>query len=267
MFRSHYKYFVSGLTASLAVLAISTSCMAQSPQDYSNTPPGPFHQPVAPFPVEFGFSQDHSSTAAEGFLRGKAAVIQAHGNFELSKSQAEILRQQARWLDRENDLKQTAALIAQKKMWAEARLEARHERHNQRAAGLQFAAEKEATVYRQAYQLAPNDLDVITGTISWPATLQAAEFEAQRAGLDELFQHHFSYGDPQAETAAKIARSVDQLSRTLGRKIGSVPREQYVATQKFLRGLKYTAASYAGSGGNAGPVVAKPIAGATLATQ
>ena len=104
----------------LISLGIAATATAQAPEDYS-TPPGPFHQPVPPYPVEMGFSQDHSSTAAEGYLRGKAALIQSLGNFQLSESQAQILRQQARWLDRENDLKQTIALHAQKQMWADAR--------------------------------------------------------------------------------------------------------------------------------------------------
>jgi hypothetical protein len=248
-------------------MAVASIAVGQTPQDYSNTPPGPFHQPVAPYPVEFGFSQDHSSTAAEGFLRGTAAVIQARGNFELSRSQADILRQQARWLDRENDLKQTAALIAQKKMWATARAESRQQTNAQRAAGLQLAAEKQATVYRQAYQLGPNDLDVITGTISWPAALKSAEFDTERTQLDELFKRHFSYGDPQSDTATQIGGSVDQLTRTLGRSIGSLPRDQYSAAQKFLRGLKYTAAAYAGNGADAGAVVAKPVAGGKLVAK
>jgi hypothetical protein len=109
-------------------------------------------------------------------------------------------------------------------------------------------------------------LDVNTGTIAWPAALQCAQFDAERTQINELFQRHFSYGDPQAEMATQIARSVDQLSRTLGRSIGSLPRDQYSAAQRFLRGLKYTAASYAG-GANGRPVVATPVAGATLATQ
>jgi hypothetical protein len=266
MSRSNYTHFVLRLIASSAALVVVSTALAQAPEDYSKTPPGPFHQPVAPLPAEFGFAQDHSSTAAEGFLRGKSAVIHALGNFELAKSQADILNQQARWLDRENDLKQTAALIAQKKMWATERAELRNSRNAQRAAGLQLAAEKQATVYREAYHLGPNDLDVNTGTIAWPAALQCAQFDAERTQINELFQRHFSYGDPQAEMATQIARSVDQLSRTLGRSIGSLPRDQYSAAQKFLRGLKYTAASYAG-GANGRPVVATPVAGATLATQ
>lgn len=258
--------FVIGLSTSL-LMAVGSIALGQTPQDYSNTPPGPFHQPVAPYPVEFGFSQDHSSTAAEGFLRGTAAVIQARGNFELSRSQADILRQQARWLDRENDLKQTAALIAQKKMWSAARAESRQQTNAQRAAGLQLAAERQATVYRDAYQLGPNDLDVITGTIAWPVALQSASFDTERTQLDELFQRHFSYGDPQSETATQIGRSVDQLTRTLSKSIASLPRDQYSAAQKFLRGLKYTAAAYAENGANAGAVVAKPVAGGPLATK
>jgi hypothetical protein len=108
----------------MMVLAASAA-MAQSDYQYNDKPPGPFHQPVTPYPVEMGFSQDHSSTAAEGFQRGRAALIQAWGNFQLSASQAQILWEQARWMDRENDLKQTQALAARQIMWRESREEAR----------------------------------------------------------------------------------------------------------------------------------------------
>ena len=111
--------FAAVLLASVATLLVANITVAQSSESYSASEPN--YQPVSPYPVEMGFSQHHSSTAAEGFLRGRAALIQALGSYQLSESQAEILSQQARSLDRDNDLKQTLALHAQQKMWIDAR--------------------------------------------------------------------------------------------------------------------------------------------------
>ena len=264
-----FNRYRSGLTFTflLAAAAISSTVLAQSPDDYRNTPPGPFHQPVAPLPVEFGFSQDHASTAAEGFLRGKAGVIQALGNFQLSKSQADILRQQARWLDRENDLRQTEALVAQKKLWSDARTQSQKSRTSRLADGRVVLAERKTTVYRQAYQLSANELDATTGTISWPTGLDRANFDACRAELGDLFQQHFSYGEPQAATAERIAHAIDHVSRSLRADRGELPRDEYLAAQKFLMGLKYAAATAVNSAAESGTIVARPVAGGTLANQ
>ncbi len=235
--------FVVSLAASLTIFALGNSSLAQSPDDYSHTPPGPFHQPVSPFPVEMGFTQHHSSTAAEGFLRGKAAVIQAHGNFRLSEAQAQILRQQARWLDRENDLLQTQALLAQKKMWDDARAAERKEQEARRIEGQQLLAARQATVYRQVYQLSTDEFDSITGAITWPAVLQNEYFDRERQRVAELVKQQFAYGEPKPEMTTQINRAVEQLASSLRSVISEVPRDDYLAAQKFLTGLRYTTAS------------------------
>jgi hypothetical protein len=184
----------------------------------------------------------HSSTAAEGYLRGRAAVIDALGNFAVLDSQAAILQQQARALDRENDLKQTEALLTQKKMWADARSQARKDRESRAAEGRKLLAERRATAYRDVYQLPADVLNLKTGEIRWPAVLQDVRFQANRDRLDELFRTHVGYGVPRANLATQISRSIDELARVLRSEAGSMSREEYVAAQKFLMGLKYGAA-------------------------
>jgi hypothetical protein len=202
---------------------------------------GAMYHPVHGYPG-WGFGYYHASTSAEGVLNGRAAVINAAGNYELSDSQAGILREQARALDRENDLQQTQALQAQKKMWDDARIQARQDSEVRLAEGLQLLSQRRATVYRQAYQLSANELNMKTGAICWPAALQDAKFQQNRVRIEELFRQYIGYGSPEAGTAAEIARSVDQWARTLRNDVGSVPREDYLAAQKFLVGLKYSAA-------------------------
>jgi hypothetical protein len=190
-----------------------------------------------------GYGGYHSSTVAEGYLRGRAAVIDAAGIYEVNDARAAILNQHARSLSRGNDLKQTEALYAQQKMWSDARIEARNDRELQSQQGQHLLAMHRATTYRDAYRLSDRELNVKTGAISWPEALQGAKFSANRDRVEELFRQHVGYGAPQAKTAQEIARSVDQWSRSLRNDIATMRPEEYLAAQKFLIGLKYSAAS------------------------
>jgi hypothetical protein len=229
------------VAAILATFVLAGAGIAQEPSDYQTVVPGPYHPIVPPYPVEFGFSQDHSSTALEGALRGKAAVIQAWGNFELSDSQARILDQQTRWLSRENDLAQTEALLIQKKLWSDARIEERKEREARVAEGKISQAQRRSTLHREAYRLSPSELDLATGQIIWPVLLQAEEFRFERQQVEDLFREHVSYGTPLREKSREISRLVDKLVRSLRSEIAAVPRGDYMTAQKFLRGLKVEA--------------------------
>jgi hypothetical protein len=232
--------FFAGAFVSFATLIAAGTAVGQSSYGVES---GSTHY-SQPYSYGYGsYGSYHASTAAEGFLRGRAAVIDALGNFEVNDAQAAILREQGRALDRENDLKQTQALHLQKKMWEDARFQARKDRDARIAEGRMVLAERRATIYREAYQLSSNELDIKTGKIAWPAVLQDSRFAANRARMEELFRQHVGYGVPRANMAGEIARSVDQWSRVLWSEVGSLSRENYLSAQKFLLGLKYGAAS------------------------
>src|SRR6476661_564344 len=147
----------AGLLVSFATLVATGTAFGQSSPGYKS---GSEHitRPYSAFGYG-AYGSYHASTAAEGFLRGKAAVIDAVGNFEVNDAQAGILREQGRALTRENNLKQTVALIQQKKIWDDARIQARKDRDARIAEGQQVLAERRATVYRDAYQLTASELD------------------------------------------------------------------------------------------------------------
>src|SRR5262245_37667190 len=189
------------------------------------------------YSAPYGFS----STALEGALRGKAAVIDALGNFDVNEGQAAILREHARTLDRDNDVQQTAALYAQKGLWQQARDAARQAQAARDAEGKVKFAELRATLYKRAYTLSASELNPHTGEIYWPNALQAAKFETDRRRVEQLYRMLVSYPDPQPEVVEEIGRHVDALARALRADICSLPRDEYLAAHKFLRGLKYTA--------------------------
>ncbi|MEX2308951.1 MAG: hypothetical protein WD738_15225 [Pirellulales bacterium] len=229
-----------------AVLLVSVGVAAaeSNPESYKQ-PPGPFHHPIPPYPVEMGFTQHHSSTAYEGWQRGRAALIQAWGNYQLSESQAEILSEQARWMNRENDLKQTEALHAQQAMWRQARKQLRADQDASQAEGQKKLAARRATVYRDVYRLSASQFDRTTGQITWPVVLQDAKYQAACDRVNELFRTHVGYGEPQPVTADEIARCIEPLIRALRKDVSNVTRTDYLAAQKFLISLKYEAKSLA----------------------
>src|SRR5829696_8643782 len=125
----------AGLFVSFATLAGTGNAVGQS--SYS-TEGGSAHH-FQPSSFGYGsYGSYHASTAAEGYLRGRAAVIDAVGNFKVNAAQAAILREQGRALDRENNLKQTEALHLQKKMWEDARIQARRVREARSIEGKQL---------------------------------------------------------------------------------------------------------------------------------
>jgi hypothetical protein len=174
---------------------------------------------------------------AEGYLRGKAAVIDSLGNFLISQSQAAILFEQARALDRENDLRQTQALHVQQALWREARDAKRAYREKRLAEGRAKLAVRKAQVHQAVYRLSPSELNPTTGEIRWPAALAASKFEADRARLQELVRQSVSYGDGGPESAAEIAKLTTALRRELQKDIRTLDRDEYVAAQKFLVAL------------------------------
>lgn len=240
-FSTSTNRITAALFVTLASLSAASTGFAETEMGYGGRSGGHLHRPVRSHPVAFGYGHYHASTAGEGYLRGKAAVIDAVGDYEVNNGQAQILREEARALGRENNLKATEGLLAQKKMWSDARIQARKDRDARIAEGQQLLAKRRATIYRQAYQLTDSELNMKTGEISWPVALQDSCFQESRERMEELFRKHVGYGMPQADAVGEIARAVDQWSRSLTNEVSSMPKAEFLAAQKFLTGLKYSA--------------------------
>ncbi len=207
--------------------------------------PQPFYYPMdmqagaAPQPM----TGDELPPAAPMDTPGDAAIKIQHA--QILAQQARLAAQQARALTNENNLKQTEGMLSQKKMWSDDRLQSRLDREARLAHGQRMLAERRRTVYRQAYQLSPSELNLATGTIAWPTALQNEAFEGQRNHMSELFRQLVTYRDSSPATLSQISKIVDGWSRELKSQTGSVSREDYLGAQKFLLGLKYTAESLA----------------------
>src|SRR5262245_5587458 len=231
------RFVIPSLVSVLALVAAHR--VAAQSGDYGSMTGGP--SSYSPYMGSYSAPYGFSSTALEGALRGKAAVIDALGNFDVNEGQAAILREHARALDRDNDVQQTVALFAQQALWQQARDSARQARAVRDAEGKLKFAELRSTVYKRAYSLSATELNPRTGEIYWPAALQALKFETGRRCVERLYPTLASYPDPQPELVEEIGRHVDALVRTLRTDMCNLPRDEYLAAHKFLRGLKYAA--------------------------
>ena len=211
------------------ILLSSTTALAQHSHDGYGVPSEEFYKPVSPLPPDLHFTYHHASTAAEGWLRGRAALLHAQGNYMLAASQAMICHEQARWLALDN-----------RQRWLEHRfwLKAWHEADLQRrieARRAQLAARRLSTF--GVFMLRPDEINRATGQIAWPMILMSPVFHGPREQLNTLFVLRTQYPAPAAE--AEIDRSVQHLIRGLQRHVAHVDRGEYLAAQDFLRGLLY----------------------------
>lgn len=199
-----------------------------------------FYQPVSPYPVEMGHWQHHSSTALESALRGRAAMIQALGNYRVQDSQARILEEQARSLYYDNDVKKTETLYRKKYLWRQHREEERARQISRDTLGKQLLAQRQATYYNAVYRLTPDELNRVTGQIVWPTALEDERYASGRRQLSFLFRQrarHLSGSvDPFAD---RILKLTEQLKQDLKQQIVDLEPSDYSDAQKFVRGLIY----------------------------
>ncbi len=241
---SHFGYSISFVVVFLVVGAKPQAAVAESSGVSTFKVQGAKHHGHHHHP-HFGFGFDggyHASTAFEGALFGKAAVIDSVGRFRVNDAQAAILREQARAFDRENDLAQVQAFHARLEIARTAREAERARRTAKAAAGQQLLQARQTVVHAAAYQLNTNELNLATGEIRWPAVLEAAKFAADRARIEELVVRQARYGADQS-VAEEIARVSERLSRSLRTEIRVLPRAEYLVAQKFLMGLRFASNS------------------------
>jgi hypothetical protein len=177
-------------------------------------------------------SYDHDSTAAGNYLRGLAGLNYARGSYALCVSQAAILFEEARSLD-----------VYNRRLWVDfyrGHLRRLESERQDRLAIRRFTNETNRLArYKAAYQLSDEELNRTTGEITWPIALQTVEYAKLRSRLDELFRNLNGDTEDAGVSAEQIAVCVKGLQRGLERNRNSIGREDRLAAQKFLCGLKY----------------------------
>ncbi len=176
----------------------------------------------------------HSSTAAEGYGRGAAAVIQAAGEYNLNTSQAAINYEQAYRMSLETSVTKAETFFAKRRI---------NESYRESKQGPPPSRE---TLAQRARDAAPDRLnndqfEAAFGTLFWPAAFDEHRFAAQRNELDRLM------ADRDAQAGVGSAHYHDVASITAAMKgelrglIFEMTPTEYVQALNFLNSVAYEA--------------------------
>lgn len=172
----------------------------------------------------------HSSTGAEGYLRGTADLLRGAGVYNLYSSQAAINMQEARGAAIDNNYKFAQTYFAMRQLNREART------YEQ---GPHITKDEAAEI---ASMQAPDRLDgsqfePTLRTFNWPVALEGPQYADQRAEISRLFAER-STSDKNEHTIAAV---VDQMEEMLKEEIRGMSPSQYLESKNFLAGVGYEA--------------------------
>jgi len=181
-----------------------------------------------------GYGSYHSSTAAEGRLRGMGDLVRSQGQANLDNSAAAINYSVARRSEIEN-----------RKIGTDTYFEMREANKAYRAAERRPRANMEDLVrYAQAgkpKRLSPSELDIVTGRIHWPKLLLTDEFAAGRDKLEQAFSRRASESVVGNDGYQKIQAETKTMLAELKEQVRQVSPSQYMLAKRFLESLAYEA--------------------------
>jgi len=180
-------------------------------------------------------------TLYESRARGQAELVRARGQRNLLDSEAAINVEQARSMNLDNRLQSTQTYFAMRNINTEQRFGTPEEREAQRQRN---NAKRLFRYGQEGRPLRPTDdqLDPVTGQISWPLVLNAPQYEPFTQRLDSMFaaraqmQDHLNY-----EQIQKLTETTDALLAELKNNIRDMPSNTYLDAKNFIEALAYEA--------------------------
>lgn len=192
---------MSRILASLAILgSLCFSLNAQSSYGQSMTSGfsysynGPAPAPSAGYGWGFGY---HSSTAFEGYARGRADVIRAKGEANLNNALAQREWESAYKQFLENRVNRVRTFYERREIYNQQQAKVYAERRDKLEARLERI---------RLTDLTPQEFDPATGHVAWPTLLADEAFSDYSAWFDQLFAERAKYGElsPKALCQAKV---------------------------------------------------------------
>ena len=167
--------------------------------------PDPGYAPAVRYPSN-GFSFiHHSSTIAEGAMRGAADLTRAIGSANLDNSLANMNNQEAIRRALENSLKYAETYYARRDLWFDYQEE--HRRKPLTMEGYRKLAEAAG-----ADRLTAEQFDSATGKVRWPDMLQAKTLEPYRVRIDNALANRSNtdvgYGSKTHEEVRRMTESM-----------------------------------------------------------
>jgi len=172
-------------------------------------------------------------TAASAAMNGMANAISAKGSYNLATSAAAINMTHAQ------------------KQYIENRQQAADTYFQMRAANRKYVAAERGPppsmeqLARIAAQGAPKPLrsdqvDSVSGRISWPDLLQEDKFTEGRTEVEQLYTKRISYGRLDFSDQKGARQAIDGMFADLKSEVKNVPPQQYVSSRSFLQSMIYS---------------------------
>ncbi|MBX9788763.1 MAG: hypothetical protein K2Y37_07590 [Pirellulales bacterium] len=232
------------LTATIAVAA-STSAIADDSYAFAPGFQGFQHgQYVSSYPATYyqpgwyggwGWGGGyHSSTIAEGYLRGLGDLVQSWGQYNLMTSQGANFAEQARQLALQNDAAAVQTYFHNRRVNTEAR-------RAEAGPRLTAAQVERVNLARTPQRLTARQLSD-EGAIAWPAVLEQPQYESLRTKISDSFAKRSS-GEPgeSATIYRQVQVATQSLKALLRDDMSNLSTGEYLAARKFLDSLAHEA--------------------------
>ncbi len=209
------KHIVLGAAVTLALLVTSSPTWAQS---YYSTGYTPYVHSGYGF-----YGGYHASTAAEGYLRGRAALVQAQAQASLIHSQALRQREAARQQYLANRVAKLRYYAEKQKLRAERKQRQREELVRRREIREQLAAKRRAE-----------------SPIDWPAALKAKRYDSLRTEIESLVLLRTKLGSQTSDvTSIAIRHGIRELAKQVvqDEKARLLDDKQSQVVRTFVRNL------------------------------
>lgn len=230
---------VTGIVA--AVIAVALLTTAAVAEQTSPIAVG-YHAPTFPFSPPEAW-HDHSSTAYEGALRGRAVLTRAQGEKNLLDAQAGLVDEHALSLSYDNDVKFTQSRYQIKEMKEAYRDLQRQRSLNRRYQGKQLHDERDQNL-AETYRLTEYEFNWETGAIYWPAWIASPRYASHRHRIailvDQMYRYDLAQDKFYREELARGCDSLRDQIRADAKQSKQLRTQAYQGTQRFLVGLKYT---------------------------
>lgn len=193
---------------------------------------------LAQWPAYGGYY--HAATAEESMANGMANVIQSAGQANLLNSAAARNYEEARSRDLDNRIKSTNTYFEMRKMNKEY---VSAERGPKPTSEQMFRYARD----RAPSRLGPNELDPLTGQISWPVLLEDDFYKAEREKMDKLFALRAKYhGQISPDQYLELQKTAKLLDAELKKHVKDYPPGDYVKAKGILESLAYEASLTSG---------------------
>ena len=223
------------LTAIMGVVILTQTGSSQNSQPGGTASPP--YQPAVPVAPQvyggdggWGWGRSGGGTAAGSAMQGMASVVNAAGNYNLSTSAAAINMTQAQKQGIQNWASFTDTYFDLRA------------RNRQEAAAARGKPVSEEYMHRMAQAGAPKplgsqQLDPVSGAISWPDLLQDDKFREQRDTLQAALAERAKYGTIPSEGKKKAKEATQAMLDLLSGMIRDVEPEDYLSAKQFIQSL------------------------------